>query len=290
MRILKSKLQFIILFLVALLASCTYEPVDGTVESNPGAGIFKADFSGKTWTASETQATISGSFIEISAIKSNGEGFAFMIEGADVGTYAANVNIFSFTPAGMEYGYWGINDDDVDEDTGSVTITAINTEKKTISGTFHFKGYWSDSDNPKTPITFSNGVFKDVPYSTQEETDDSFNAKVANVNFTATDIFTSVVSSGSSEWIGIGAKDASGNKISVSVKSSLTAGSYSITGNILTDKVQASYEYATDEYKAVSGTVIITSISADRIKGTFQFTTNGTTPFAITQGAFDVEY
>lgn len=289
MRILKSKLQFIILFLVALLASCTYEPIDGTVESDPGSGIFKADFGGKTWTANETQAIVSGHFIEISAINSKGESFGIMIDGAAVGIYAANVNIVAYNPAGSEYGFWSVNDEDPAEDTGSVTITSINTQTKTISGTFHFKGYWSDTDDPKAAIQFTNGAFT-IPYITQEETDDVFTAKVAGTNFVATDILTAVIGSGSTEFIAIGAEDANSNSISVSVKSNLTAGTYPITTNTLSDNVQGSYEDANGEYKAISGSVTITSITADRVKGTFKFTTNGTTPFNITEGTFDVEY
>jgi hypothetical protein len=50
---------FTLLLFVTLLVSCTYEPIDGTVEADPGSGIFQADFSGKTWSAYETHATIS---------------------------------------------------------------------------------------------------------------------------------------------------------------------------------------------------------------------------------------
>ena len=288
MKILKSTHQLIILFSVMFFASCTYEPVDGTVESDPASGIFKADFSGKTWTANETQAIVSGHFIEISAINSKGESFGIMIEGAAVGTYAANVNILAYTPVGTEYGFWSYNDDNPTEDTGSVTITSINTQTKTISGTFHFKGYWSDPDHPLPAINFTNGVFT-IPYITQEETTDVFTAKVAGTNFVSTDIFTAAIGSGTEEWISIGAEDANANSISVSVRSNLIAGTYSITGNILSDKVQGNYEDANGEYKAVSGSVTITSITADRVKGTFKFTTNGAS-FNITEGAFDVEY
>lgn len=282
---------FTLLLFVTLLVSCTYEPIDGTVEADPGFGIFQADFSGKTWSANETQATISGHFIEISATNSKGESFGIMIEGAAVGTYAANINIITYNPAGSEYGYWGVNDNDPDEDTGSITITSINTETKTISGTFHFKGYWSDTDNPKTPVTFTNGIFKDIPYITEEETADVFTAKVGGVNFNTTDIMTSLFDFNSSEYIAIGAEDASSNSISVNVKSNLIPGTYQITGNTATDVVQASYTILTDiNFKAVSGSVTITSITDDRVKGTFSFTTNGATPFNITQGTFDVEY
>lgn len=289
MKIVKSTSQLILLFLVTLFVSCTYEPVDGTVEPMPdsgsNSGVFKADFSGKTWTANQTEALVSGHFIEIAAVNSKGETFAIMIEGATVGTYAANVNILAYNPAGSEYGYWGLNDDNPSEDTGSVTITTVDTEKKTISGTFHFKGYWSDSDNPKVPINFTNGVFKDIPYTTQEESTDVFTAKVGGTNFVATDILASEIN----DFITIGALDANFNNLSIAIKNTLGIGSYTIANAVLAD-VQGYYEDVNDEYKAVSGTITITSKTNNRIKGTFKFNTNGVTQFVITEGAFDIEY
>jgi hypothetical protein len=291
MRILKNTPQLILLVLVTLFASCTYEPVDGTVESNPdtgtdvGSGTFKADFSGQTWTAKEVQAIIRGNFIEISAIKANGEGFGLMIEGSTTGTYDANVNLVIYSPAGTEYGYLAINEDNPTEDTGSITITSINTTTKTISGTFKFKGYWTDPDTPKAAINFTNGVFKDIPYTTQEESTDVFTAKVGGTNFVATDISAIEIN----DFITIGALDANFNNLSIAIKNTLGTGSHTITNTVGAD-VQGYYEDVNDEYKAVSGNVTITSKTNDRIKGTFQFTTNGATPFIITEGNFDVEY
>lgn len=292
MKIAQFKPQFFVLFLATLFVSCVYEPVDGTVEPDPGSGgntsgIFKADFNNNTWTAAETQVVISGNFIEISAIKSNGEGFAFQIEANETGTYAANVNIVAYSPAGSEYGYWSLNDDNPDENTGSITITKIDTEKKTISGTFQFKGYWSDPDTPRAAIEFKNGVFTDLPYITEEETNDVFTAKVGGTNFVSTDIMADEIN----DWIAIGAEDANMNVISVSLKSDLVAGTtYPITINRLTDDVQASYEDENGEHVAVSGNVKIISITDDRVKGTFSFITDGAIPFNITEGSFDVAY
>ena len=105
---------------------------------------------------------------------------------------------------GTEYGYWSINDNNPTENTGSVIITNINTAKKTISGTFQFKGYWSDSDTPKPAIQFTKGVFTDIPYITQEETADIFTAKVGSANFVAIDILTAEIGIGSDNFITIG--------------------------------------------------------------------------------------
>ncbi|MEL1240312.1 DUF6252 family protein [Flavobacterium flavipallidum] len=296
MRVLKNHFFYLVLCFVALFTSCVYEPIDGTVEGAPDtggntSGVFKADFSGKTWTAKETQVVISGNFIEIVAFKDNGEVFSFIIEGATEATYQANINFLGYVPAGSKYGYLALNDNNPDENTGSITITKIDTEKKTISGSFKFKGYWSDSDNPKSPLQFTNGVFTDLPYITEEETDDSFSAKVGGVNFISTDIMGSVLGVGTDDWIAIGAQDANMNFISVSLKNNLVAGTtYPITSNRLTDDVQASYEDDNGEHQAVSGSVKIISITDDRVKGTFSFVTNGTPAINVTEGSFDVAY
>ena len=295
MRILKTAPQLIVLFIATLIASCTYEPIDGNVEPDPNSGgnaesgVFKADFNGSTWTAKETEAIISGNFIQIAAINSKGENFGIMIEGSTAGTYAANVNIVSYSPAGTEYGYLAINDNNSSENTGSVIITSINTTNKTISGTFHFKGYWSDVPNTKVPITFTNGVFKDIPYITQEETADVFTAKVGGANFVVIDILTAEIGIGSDNFITIGAQDVNSNTISISIKTTLGIGSHTIA-NTVGANVQGYYEDINDEYKAVSGNITLTSKTSDRIKGTFEFRTNGATPFVISQGNFDVEY
>lgn len=292
MKKFRSIIRLVFLSVSVLFASCVYEPLDGAIDLDNGnipvnSGVFKADFNGGTWTAAQAQASISGNFIEIAAIKTNGEGFGFLIEAPGVGTYPANINLLSFTPAGTDYGYWSVNDTNPDENTGSITISNINTTKKTISGTFSFKGYWSgDVDVSKLPMQFTNGIFKDVPYITQEQTSDSFFAKVGGVEFKDVDIMTMVIGSGASEFISVGAQDEDLNDMTVSVKSNVTPGTYAITGNLTTDVIQAFYK----DDKAVSGSVTITSKTSDRIKGTFKFNTNGTTPFTITEGAFDVEY
>src|SRR5215217_9712601 len=111
MKILKTAPQLLLLFIATFISSCTYEPVDGAVEPDPDSGgngesgVFKADFNGSTWTAKETQAIISGNFIEIAAINAKGESFGILLDGSTVGTYAANINFVTYTPAGTEYGY-----------------------------------------------------------------------------------------------------------------------------------------------------------------------------------------
>lgn len=278
--------------------SCDNEPIDPAIDldnfgggNNGGTSIFKADFSGSTWTATAVQAVISGNFITISGVRPNGEGFGFLIEANGVGTYPANTNLLAYTPAGSEFGYWSTNFDNPEENTGSITITNINTSNNTISGTFNFKGYWSDTDVTSIlPVQFTNGEFQNIPFITQGQTGDTFFAKVDGAEFIDVDLLSVTIDINGQEFISVGAQDANLNAMTVSVRSSLSPGTYNITGNTATDQVQAIYDFDNTDYNAVSGSVTIISKTSTRIKGTFSFVTNGATPFTVSEGAFDVEY
>lgn len=286
----------IFLFLTSFtFTSCDNEPIDPNIDlddfnngQNNGAAVLKADFSGSTWTATAVQAVFSGNLLTLSGIKANGEGFGFIVAANTTGTYPANTNLLTFTPVDSEFGYWSTNINNPNEDTGSITITSINTANKTISGSFNFKGYWSDTDNTSIiPVQFTNGVFQNVPYITQEETGDTFAAKVNNTDFLDVNILTITTDINGQEFISVGAQDTDLNSITVSVKSDLAVGNYNITGNTTTDVVQAIYDFDDENYVATSGNVNITTKTATRIKGTFSFV-SGT--FNVTQGSFDVEY
>lgn len=279
--------------------SCDNEPIDSAIDlddfENPTGGpmVFKADFSGETWTGTMAQAVVSGNFISIGAARADGSTFSVLVEASTTGTFPANNNIIAYTPQGSEYGYWSINTTNESENTGSITITNINTVAKTVSGTFNFKGYWSDSTNTSIiPVQFTNGVFTNVPYITQAQTGDTFFAKVGGTEFQDVNILTALIDVAGQEYISVAASTASADSMTVSVKSNLTAGTYPITGNTATDVVQAIYNVGGTNYNAASGSVTITTITADHIKGTFNYVTGGTAPapFTVTQGAFDVDY
>ena len=278
--------------------SCTTEPIDSAIDlddfGNPSSGpiVFKADFSGDTWNGTLAQAIVGGNYITISGAKANGEGFAFYIEANTTGTFPAKTNLLSYTPAGSEFSYESINFNNPEEDTGSITITNINTTNHTVSGTFNFKGYWSDLDNTAIlPVQFTNGVFTNIPFITQAETGDTFFAKVGGTEFVDVDILATTTTVATQEWISVSADDAAANSMTVSVLSSVGPGTYSITGNVAVDQAQASYSLASIDYSSISGSVTIISKTATHIKGTFNFIgSDGTTSKTITDGAFDVEY
>lgn len=305
----KNKLRILAILTVlfaAFFASCENEPIDSTIDpgengNNPGPTVFKATFNGNTFTTNNVLAQIDDDGITIAAFKNTGESFAFVISETSTGTYPANENLLAYTPsATSEYGYWSIDPDSETTDTGSITITSINTVNHTISGTFTFKGYWTDftDETPPAPITFTNGEFTNIPYTGEIENpnpggEDTFFAKVNGADFVEDVIDVAIVSSdGFPDRISIVGSKESGERIGLLIDEALPVGTYQITGPLTDDVVSASY-FNAGLQSGQTGSVRITSKTATRIVGTFQFSASnaaGTSSSEITQGAFNVEY
>jgi len=296
-------LAVIILTLTAFtFTSCENEPIDSAINLddfvNPTLEptLFKVDFSAATWTAVTAQAFISGNLIQIAAAKPNGDTFAFLIEGNALGTYPANANILAFTPAGSDFVYWSINGANASENTGSITISNIDTVNKKISGTFEYKGYWSDTTTTSIlPVQFASGVFTNIPYAINiPVSNDSFFANVDGAEFVENQIDGSLITnvSGMPDQISIVGSKTNGDSVGLNIVRSLTVGTYNFTGP-LGAQVNGRCLFDNILYSADSGSLTITSKTDTRIKGTFNmivknFTTSATK--TITAGTFDVEY
>ncbi|HEY0046340.1 MAG TPA: DUF6252 family protein [Flavobacterium sp.] len=300
----------LLMFMAVNISSCSdVEPIDPNIIINPDPepepnptdpenpvanGLFKVDIDGVPFSTSTTLVYLSGGSVILNAIGSNGDTFAFLLDGTTPGSYAANDNIVTYTEAGEEFGWWGTHPTDNNANTGSVIITSVNATNNTISGTFSFTGYWSDQGNTTIPQkTFTNGSFTNLPYVTQSPTNDTFFAKVNGAEFVETDLLAVEISIADQEFISVGAEDATTRGITVSTRSNLSTGSYQITGNVATDPVQIKFSLNEDSFGTVatSGHVKITEKTADRIKGTFSASvTINSVVYQITDGAFDVAY
>jgi hypothetical protein len=293
---------YLFIFCITVFSSCSdeFEPIDPAIQipgdGNGGntAAVFSVDFNGSTFVASNYQAVITGGSIVISGIRaSNGDSVSFIVSGTTTGSYPANDNIIIYQPAGTEYGYLGINPANPDLNTGSIIITSVNSINNTISGTFNFTGYWLNTDEQGVlPIAFTNGVFNNIPFTSENYTDDTFFAKVNGQDFVDVDIFTAITSAGSVELISVAGHDTDDNSITVSVRSDITPGTYQITGGN-TDVVQMFYSReATDFWeRALTGTVTVVARTATQLECTFSgVVTDGESTYTITQGAFDVQY
>lgn len=295
-------LTYLFIFCSALFTSCSdeFEPIDPAIQIPGGGGggstaaVFSVDFNGATFVASDYEAVITGGSIVISGIRaSNGDSVSFIVDGTTTGSYPANENIIIYQPAGTEYGYLGINSSNPELNTGSIVITSINTTNNTISGTFNFTGYWSNIDEEGVlPIAFTNGVFTNIPFTTENFTDDTFFAKVDGQDFVDVDIFTAISSAGDVELISVAGHDADDNSITVSVRSNITPGTYQITGSN-TDLVQMYYDKESTDFweRCLNGTVTVIEKTPTHLKCTFSgIVTDGETAYSITEGAFDVQY
>ncbi|RZK11593.1 MAG: hypothetical protein EOO46_06210 [Flavobacterium sp.] len=297
----KNRFLSLCLLVVSTLSfiSCStdVEPLDPAVDLTPPqpSSFFKVDFDGQTFQANTTVAYVASGNILISGVKSTGQTVSIALDGSTVGTYNTDTHIISYSASpNSEYDYVNFNElpDGNYVSNGSVVITAIDTNAKTISGTFVFTGYWSDftNENPPAPIEFTNGSFT-IPYISSENppaSDDSFTAKVNSVAFTGEFITTAYASSGESAWITINGKNTDQNTISVLLNDDAEVGTHPVTEDF-GGNARGRYQIGqTAPSNATSGSVTIISKTADRVKGTFQFTV--ASGQAITEGAFDVEY
>lgn len=322
MRLLKNYSRFLVLFLIALVSSCVYEPIDGTVESNPDSGSsdisagFKAGFDGKTWIASNVQAIVNTDYISITAMKSDGSFFQITLPKAQVGTYNWS-NVTTDTPLVLAYSTASgqvpfVSESDSNAsisgytdyvDTAELVITSINTTTKIISGTFKFTGVRFDNTLTKTETKiFTKGQFS-VPFTTNNPTTpttpttpltNKFFCKIDGTDFIPTNI-NAIKGLGLISIIG---RKGSVENISLSLVSGITPGTYDLESLPLGTNNIAQYNIdMTGQNIFVSdpGKVTITThnTTTKHIVGTFQFTATSflnLTTHTITNGSFDVYY
>ena len=302
----------ILILSIFFFTSCDNEPVDPVLASqlnNPtngggtgsggagSTGLFVADFGGQTWVANSTEAIMYSNSINIGGLKtSNGQTFAFALNGNTVGTYDSTSNLIAFDPNNNSNGYvyWAVNPTNPSVSAGTVNITNIDAVNKTISGTFSFTGYWSDLNvSNVAPISFTNGVFTNIPYTIgTNTTTDSFYAKVDGNEFVEDQIdVTEVLASGYPDSYSIVGAKADGQNIGLRISKSLGVGSYNFSGPFNLD-LASTCIFNSLLYTSDTGTLTILEKTSTRIKGTFSLVVNNFSTSqnkSITQGEFDVE-
>lgn len=179
---------------------------------------------------------------------------------------------------------------------GEVNITAIDTEKKTISGTFSFK-LFRETDNASRVVT--EGAFTNLKYMTElppSAATDTFRVKIDGTSWTPTSVTGIAVPI--LNQIAVNATDATGSKtVGLAFPSGITPGGY--TFDILGATYVGLYNPDTDpnhSKASVSGTLTILehNVATRRIRGNFAFRgeelTNPQNGAEITEGYFSVVY
>lgn len=308
---------FALIISATSLTSCDNEPIDSTVDlsnpenpSNPGGGgtgLFKVDFDGQTYVATTTQAIVNDDYIAITGLKaSTGEIFQLTVPSNEVGTYTWDTTNTDETGFALAYvaasggqAYISGPDDEGDfagldyVDTAILTISAINTVNKTISGTFQFTGgSFTESGDLQTKV-FTNGVFTNISYEadTPAPTNNTFTAKLDGSNYVATNVFAAQMSG----RVSIVGRRGTIENISLSVPENATPGTYEVDmfGDYISTYV--ANNTGTGSFAPDSGSITITSHNTEtnRIKGTFHFTASSffsPQTHSITDGTFDVGY
>ena len=305
----KFSLLTILLFLIFTLPSCNNEPIDDVLAAqlaqnnsnngsgsgvNSSTGFFKADFNGQNWVATTAVANIYNGKIELVGMKgSQNEGFGFVLNGTTAGTYSSASNLLSFSPANSTDSYLGLNPNNPNEVAGYVIVNGIDTVNHTISGTFSFIGYWSDTTvSNVSPINFTNGVFMNIPYTTTNPVTDTFYAKVDGSEFVENTIdVATTISSGFPDSYSIVASKTNGDRVGISIAQSLPVGTYQFAG-AFGQQINSSCLFNNVLYNGDTGSLTITSKTASHMEGTFtviekNFTTNQTK--AVTEGSFSVD-
>lgn len=163
------KFSFLFLALIAGITSCDTEPLDNGVTNNNGNGgnndqaSFSVNFPGAQYVTNNVTASVEGGTLTITAIAPQGM-FILYSTSAVVGTYqGSQVN---FTYMDMESGgmYNSLNPIS-GSSSARLTISSINFQNQTISGTFQFIGYKFDEELNIEERVFSNGAFVNVSYA-----------------------------------------------------------------------------------------------------------------------------
>lgn len=307
----KINILFLLLSAVTIsFSSCTKDFEDGLNyngfnNGNEGtggvvqSGSFKATVGGQSFVANTSSAIVTNDFVLIAGIRtSNKDLIQITLPSNKVGTYNwANSKdqgdkfVLSYGSVDSENPFISASNEVAEffgvknyTDTAIVTITAVDKTKKTISGTFQFTGFRDIGDDKTETKVITNGSFTNIPYTENApvvESDGFLKAKIDGVDFVQDNIdVTAVSSSGTYPYYSIvGVKDGEkDNSILIGVSKSYAVGTYQASSAILNGGGDGPVNVANAScilddliYTTESGSLTITSKTATKIEGTFNF-------------------
>ena len=300
-------MRFFTLLLLAIITVFSYtscqKEVSGEVDSssNPssGTGTFKAKINGSQWTATKHVGAFRlAGMISIAGISIDKKYMSIILIDSGVHRYVLsdepiNNGLLIDSSEANPSNYASLWGDYTTQPAGEVNITSIDTDKKTMSGTFFFKLY---NESGVAQKTITEGSFT-VPYTTstpQAAATDTFRVKINNTAWTPHAI------SGTTSFgqIAINASNSAATKnVGLLFPSNITPGTYDL------DFWGATYigQYNPDldpmhSQASMSGTLTILehNTTTKRIRGNFTFRSEeilDPTHFTnLSEGYFSVKY
>ncbi|MGE4347078.1 MAG: DUF6252 family protein [Flavobacteriaceae bacterium] len=156
--------------------SCDTEPLDdglGADDGPPTQKFFAVNFGSVNYNTNNAVAAIDNGVLTITATDPEGT-FVIKTLGATTGTYSNSQLDFTYTYTDSETEtievYTSIHPISSMSDS-QLTISSINYQNKTITGTFQFIGYKLLVDGENTTVTemiFSQGTFLNIPYDAED--------------------------------------------------------------------------------------------------------------------------
>jgi len=265
-------------------AGVTTPPVNPT-----GPGSFKVDFNGQTFVADTIQASVGNALFTVAGIRgADGETVSLGIEEPVVQGRTYDSAFFAYDVNEADDNSYSNDDGE-----GTLTITEYDTVNHTVSGTFSFIGIYTNPASGNPNITFTNGVFTDVPYNT-ESNSDVFAATIAPATGEgvaidySSDLVVSLVNDTTINMQAVGTAD----EIRLAIVSTVRQGTYVFT-NAFGSNYKATFEIDNVDYPIDGGSLTIISNENGRLKGSFEFDVKdeaGVVIRRVTNGNFDVEY
>ena len=259
--------------LIDILGDCT------------NSSFFKVDFDGQTLFASDASAHIGDDRITISGFRDTvGDEVILEFFETTTGTFQLGANAIQPNTAT----YFNANEvwtsvDGTGQAQGQVTLSHIDMENLTITGTFNFTGH----QNGETKA-FTNGVFNQIAFTKSNQ----FFAKVDGVEFVDTQIVPGINNFG---FIGLLAITGSGEKIFIATDYNVTPGTYNFSPfNQGTPRFGYSPSFEDFHYAEGTLTIEIHNRQRNFLKGKFECTATpyltGVGTYQITEGEFCVTY
>lgn len=267
----------------------------GDVDVEPTDAVFTADFDGNTFTSDVKAGAVGVGLIGVyGQINSNGDLITISVFGDSEGTYTGDRVYAEFYHEDGE-NYYSFSSDS-DGGSATVTVSEIDTVNHTISGTFSFTGIGSGEGTGAAvdgvAKNFTNGVFTNVPYETEDVNGDFCQA---TVNGTLVDYKNSIFYSGIFDSTVFFNPVGVDNQYQINIDTAAGVGTFNLedsTTHSITYK-DAPGVIGGTEYEVQEGTITVTSTSNFRLQGTYNFVVkdaDGNIISTITNGSFDINY
>jgi hypothetical protein len=275
---------------------------DDNDDNDDSSTLFRATIDGDLYEPANSSATIVNGITNVTGIDTNGETITITIVSDQVGTYSLDFDGSSTISTGLAYkensdateSY--LSGNTIDNSTGSIEITSIDTTNNLISGTF----YATARNGSGASVTITSGEFTNIPFETElpNNNENEFFAKVNGDEFVEDSIEATKATLAGNTNITLTATKNSFETIGITIPfSNSDAGTYNFSSIPSQNVYVAQYNVSqTEFYVASSGSITITShdTATKKITGTFYFTAQpqvGSTPtFEITEGSFNVTY